>query len=96
MKLALIPAAALALMLGGCNDQPDEALPPEGDIEGALPAGDATGEDAVGGEPELETIGEPESPTGEASPMESGANPPGMTVPPEGEGSKLQKADPDY
>jgi len=68
MKSAAIPAAALMLALGGCSDRPDEALPPEGDLEGALPRGDATGEAATGEEPELETIGEPEAPIMERQP----------------------------
>ncbi|QIQ87940.1 hypothetical protein [Erythrobacter sp.] len=89
MKHAALFTAALMLGLSACNDQPDEALPPEGDLEGALPADEEAGEDTVEGEPDLETIGEPEAPT-----MESGSNPPGTTAPPQG--SKLQKADPDY
>lgn len=90
MKHALFAAAgAFALTLAACENQPDEALPPEGELEGALPADDATGEEALGGEPEIETVGKPQGDT-----MESGANPPGTTAPPEG--SKLQKADPGY
>lgn len=89
MKPAIFAAAgALALTLAACENQPDEALPPEGELEGALPADDATGQDSLGGEPEIETVGEPQGDT-----MESGANPPGTTAPPAG--SKLQKADPD-
>ncbi|NBC88966.1 MAG: hypothetical protein GVX90_05680 [Alphaproteobacteria bacterium] len=94
MKHALFAAAgAFALTLAACENQPDEALPPEGELEGALPADDATaddatGEEALGGEPEIETVGKPQGDT-----MESGANPPGTTEPPAG--SKLQKADPD-
>jgi hypothetical protein len=72
MKHTAIAAIALTLLLAGCNDQPDEALPPEGELEGALPAGDATGQEAIAEEPELETIGEPEAPV-----MDSGTNSPG-------------------
>ncbi|MEE4337641.1 hypothetical protein [Erythrobacter sp.] len=87
MKRTAISAAALTLALAACNDQPDEALPAEGELEGALPSVETVPENEA--EPELETIGEPEAQT-----MESGANPPGTETPPAG--SKLQKADPDY
>jgi len=84
---AVIAPLAAALALAACEDQPDEALPPEGELEGALPADETAGESAE--DPGLETIGEAET-----GGMESGSNPPGTTAPPEG--SKLQKADPDY
>ncbi|MEE4205662.1 MAG: hypothetical protein V2I39_05205 [Erythrobacter sp.] len=85
--LALI--APLILGLAAC-EQPDEALPPEGELEPALPTEDMDGiiddgDAEAGDEPEIETIGEPEAPV-----MEDGSS--GDVTP----GSKLQRADPDY
>lgn len=95
MRHAASIALAALLALGAC-EQPDEALPPEGEIEGALSGEDEPG---MADEPEIETIGEPEfgttpGSTVESSTMEGGRSDPAITEPPEG--SKLQKADPDY
>ena len=63
MKRIAIPAAALMVALAACDDQPDEALPPEGELEGTLPSVETADEETTGeAGPEIETIGEPEAP----------------------------------
>ena len=99
-KTTLLFALALPLLVAGCQNEPEqapditEAIPidadsaaeeEDGPVEGAGPSGDEsnTGADST------PLPGEPDTPP-LPSTMESGANPPGLTVPPEG--GKVQPA----